>query len=596
MRVMCCAHSHGTDGSGVVCAAVLAMVLHGSLIARGHEVDHFTPPPPRPFADLGPFFTAMVHERLTVALEQVNGQIAARIKAGDSREEVQRLQSPDELAQAVVRQFGIAGIYIQDLEVLVTAPGLRAQYPGLTVAHRPTPCIYDRAILPVDPRQFYLLWRSSIIMIDGVYVGTDKIGHFIHHGYNYYREYRQALGAGASEIAARRRAAALGCGDHFFFSERRLLGTLTSGVVSNADLASNYLGLLFYINLTEPVRLRGVVRPPMCVRDGEYWALSPDVTPHTDFFVVFFSPHWDEALNPNLYDPLTADAVRKVIRPYCAALGRWYADENGQPRPAGYFRALADELRTYYGEDYGHTGVSSGLVAIATVCDCEPADGNEPPVDDLHIAANRGELHAVRRLIARGADINAVDAIQRTPLHWAVRRGDLAAVRLLRDNGADLDARDADGETALHMAARGGDAALVAVLLESGADVDARACYQMTPLHVAVQHGRVAVAELLLRHRALVDAQDEFGCSALHDAAAAGHPQLVALLVAAGADPNLADARGETPWRIAARNGHAALLQHLLRMGVGPGASGVRAQSRPGPVVVTENRELANTK
>ena len=69
---------------------------------------------------------------------------------------------------------------------------------------------------------------------------------------------------------------------------------------------------------------------------------------------------------------------------------------------------------------------------------------------DLHVAAYEGALPKIRRLLRKGAYVNAVDAVGRTPLHFAARHHspDHAVVRTLLAGGADPMARDARGRTA----------------------------------------------------------------------------------------------------------------------------------------------------
>jgi len=71
---------------------------------------------------------------------------------------------------------------------------------------------------------------------------------------------------------------------------------------------------------------------------------------------------------------------------------------------------------------------------------------------------------------------------QWSPLHWAVRYNDEATVRDLA-TGRNLEARDALGRTPLHIAAMFGLEEMVALLLERGADVNARDQWGATPLY-----------------------------------------------------------------------------------------------------------------
>jgi ankyrin repeat protein len=80
-----------------------------------------------------------------------------------------------------------------------------------------------------------------------------------------------------------------------------------------------------------------------------------------------------------------------------------------------------------------------------------------------------------RLLIEKGAEIDARDQSQRTPLHWAAEWDREAAarlliekmVRLLIQKGADLEARDADGATPRQLAINEDNSPLASLLTES---------------------------------------------------------------------------------------------------------------------------------
>src|SRR4051794_11213601 len=68
--------------------------------------------------------------------------------------------------------------------------------------------------------------------------------------------------------------------------------------------------------------------------------------------------------------------------------------------------------------------------------------GNTP----LLYAAGFGSTSAMRVLIERGADVNARNSFDATPLIWAA--ANLEKVRLLVDRGADVNAKTRQGRTA----------------------------------------------------------------------------------------------------------------------------------------------------
>ena len=71
---------------------------------------------------------------------------------------------------------------------------------------------------------------------------------------------------------------------------------------------------------------------------------------------------------------------------------------------------------------------------------------------------------------------------QWSPLHWAVRYNEAEKVRELATS-RNIEARDALGRTPLHVAAMFGLEDMVKILLERGADVNARDQWGVTPLY-----------------------------------------------------------------------------------------------------------------
>ena len=98
---------------------------------------------------------------------------------------------------------------------------------------------------------------SPTVNLYGVYCGTDKVGHLFQQGYEYYKIYRDEEARGRTPAAATAEAVKLGV-----WQEKGIYGEAMVGVYSNADLAANFAGLKFYLNLTRPLLVRGRVLPP----------------------------------------------------------------------------------------------------------------------------------------------------------------------------------------------------------------------------------------------------------------------------------------------------------------------------------------------
>lgn len=193
------------------------------------------------------------------------------------------------------------------------------------------------------------------------------------------------------------------------------------------------------------------------------------------------------------------------------------------------------------------------LVAMLTVGALSAGwAGGEYAVTDLVASAKTGDGHAVHRLIADGADLDARGPMDFTALHWAGIRGNWRIFAELVAAGAPVNATGSDGGTPLHWACHHDRVEMIALLLDAGADIGASNKWGRTPLHVAARRGNLEVAELLIDRGADPDAGTREGWTPLHVAAQSGHPEMMELLVSGGSDPDLADDDGRTAsemWR-----------------------------------------------
>jgi ankyrin repeat protein len=117
----------------------------------------------------------------------------------------------------------------------------------------------------------------------------------------------------------------------------------------------------------------------------------------------------------------------------------------------------------------------------------------------LHLAAFFGQRAAVERLLAAGADINAVsrNALRNTPLHAAVAGGHVEVSLLLINAAADVNVADAGGHTPFHIAAEAGYVPVARALFERGADAHAVDAEDRTPLSRAAAKGHTDIVDLI---------------------------------------------------------------------------------------------------
>ena len=112
--------------------------------------------------------------------------------------------------------------------------------------------------------------------------------------------------------------------------------------------------------------------------------------------------------------------------------------------------------------------------------------------EQLHFAAEDGDLARITELLARGYDVNAFDMLNMTPLHHAAEQENFEAVELLLRSGADVNAHDERnvGETPLgHIAARC-SLRMARILVDAGADPTIPGWMQRTALDHAQERKR----------------------------------------------------------------------------------------------------------
>ncbi len=90
---------------------------------------------------------------------------------------------------------------------------------------------------------------------------------------------------------------------------------------------------------------------------------------------------------------------------------------------------------------------------------------------DWERAAREGDAAVLRREIAAGADVDALDRHGQSAVMLAAHRGHLEAVRVLIDAGADLDVTAKFGLSATMLAVIGRHADVARSLASAGADL-----------------------------------------------------------------------------------------------------------------------------
>ena len=196
----------------------------------------------------------------------------------------------------------------------------------------------------------------------------------------------------------------------------------------------------------------------------------------------------------------------------------------------------------------------------------------------LHHAAGFGDIETIKLLLDNGADVNAKNRLDGTPLHWAVRSDE--KTRLLLKHGAEINSKTQDGSTPLYLASRRRDShSVLRLLLDKGADPNIATMNGRTPLMAAARDGDLPAMKLLLAKKADATALSGSGAGTLIDAARSRNLEAVHLLIEKGADVKAHTKRKQTALAMAVQQGAEDIVNVLLEHGAAPDGQDYRGYS-----------------
>jgi hypothetical protein len=124
--------------------------------------------------------------------------------------------------------------------------------------------------------------------------------------------------------------------------------------------------------------------------------------------------------------------------------------------------------------------------------------GRQKEVDGaLMAAASKGKNRVLKRLLAQGANPNAIGEGGKTALIIAAQENKLKAVKLLVEAGAYVNVQDEDGLTALILASGKGNRRMVEFLIGKGADPSIKSKDGLIAQDIAFRSRRVKLARFL---------------------------------------------------------------------------------------------------
>ncbi|XP_072665244.1 ankyrin repeat and death domain-containing protein 1A isoform X14 [Canis lupus baileyi] len=201
----------------------------------------------------------------------------------------------------------------------------------------------------------------------------------------------------------------------------------------------------------------------------------------------------------------------------------------------------------------GHLAVLQRLVDIRL--DLE--EQNTKGLTALHAAAEGVHVDCVQLLLEAGSSVNALTQKKQSCLHYAALGGSEDVARALIHAGGQTNVADHQGASPMHLAVKHNFPALVQLLIDAGSDLDATDNRQQTPLHLAAEHARQDIAEMLLIARVNLNLRDKERLQ----------PMLQATLHLSGSNPGLPSSlqQGKTALAVAARSNHTSLVDMIIK-------------------------------
>lgn len=344
---------------------VLSVVLLLQSVA-GFETDQYNLPP-QPLGDIGDELTEYIEQNIKKAVDKINAEIVRRQSClenlavkrkspncGSAEKEQARLaflRSEEAILREIYNPLG-GGIF----------PFTRSATWVETHHFRATPALYKTGYLNsvyfTVPTNYFTI--SPTVKVYGAQFGTDKIAHFFQQGYTYYKISERAASKGSKPDEAARKAILWGQK-----TERTYYGTIVSGVYSNADLAANYVGMLFYRGLTRELKIKDETRAPVLLLNNGIWIFNPNFNSSELLIKPFFTDHLNEALNPSIISNLIGlrAYVRRAVKKQSCK--QWLAQKPDLTKAK--LNELTLKLMRWNGEDYGFTQ-SKNFITIADTC------------------------------------------------------------------------------------------------------------------------------------------------------------------------------------------------------------------------------------
>jgi ankyrin repeat protein len=245
----------------------------------------------------------------------------------------------------------------------------------------------------------------------------------------------------------------------------------------------------------------------------------------------------------------------------------------------------------------------SSLIAVALLAllvasptdAAKPKKTNQKATDALWEAVTEDNAEAARSAIKAGADLDARNKNNATPLMAAAEEGKLGVVNALLEAKPGLDGTHPGGATALIFAASNKHPEVAMALVNAGAAVKPATANGWTALHSAAEFGFVDLARAVIAKGADVNARGADGWTPVMFAVENGHAEILEVLLEKGADVDALRNDGLTALMIAAGRSDLATVQRLLKAGAEVDKKGAGGRTAINAAAIHGSREVVAT-
>lgn len=185
----------------------------------------------------------------------------------------------------------------------------------------------------------------------------------------------------------------------------------------------------------------------------------------------------------------------------------------------------------------------------------------------IHRAIANQQMPLAQALVAKGANLNVVDTMSRTPLQIAIYKKDDRFAQFLINKGANVHVLDHGKNNLLHIAAKRGKTRIARMLIAKGTNIQQRNMAEETPLLLSIRDEQLPITKALIAAGANPNVKDRYDNSPLGIALIKKDLAYVKLLISRNVNVNKLPDGFNSPLILAVQQVNIPLIKLLLAAG-----------------------------